>query len=224
MMEDKNLNNFVVKSLSISMNNDCFDIDTSDIVISTIKKELVSSIQRDCNKKLFDTKKFSYLDLRNKYGSLLNRSNLYDLVNMIMSSGYTNFITSANIASELQDSEHFKSIEFKGLFDKNSKSLRSTANTYLIGKLNNISVCVDPYMKWDDGRICLFNDVHFNLDKVKAHESIVASFSPRILIEYNIDYNISDSKLIFVIEDVNSETFNQYISLQRDIKIDNILD
>ena len=35
---------------------------------------------------------------------------------------------------------------------------------------------------------------------------------------------ISDSKLIFVIENENSEAYIQYKSLQRDIKIDNILD
>jgi len=46
----------------------------------------------------------------------------------------------------------------------------------------------------------------------------------RIVIEYNIDYNVGDSKLIFVIENEKSEAFKQYKWLQRDIKIDNILD
>jgi hypothetical protein len=60
---------------------------------------------------------------------------------------------------------------------------------------------------------------------MKAYETpYPGSFAPRIVIEYDIDYNVNDSKLFFVIEDETSEAFKQYKSLQRDIKIDNILD
>jgi hypothetical protein len=102
---------------------------------------------------------------------------------------------------------------------------RPSTLPYCCGKLDNrVEIYNDPYMKFNDGRICLFNQVEFNIGEMKAYDSTPGSLAPKIIIEYNIDYNVVDSKLIFVIEDETSEAYFQYKSLQRDIKIDNILD
>ena len=119
---------------------------------------------------------------------------------------------------------YYKSGSLKTWDDYNIAWLQATEGN--IDYINGfVEVYNDPYMRYDDGRICLFNEVEFNIGEMKAYETTqIGSLAPKIIIEYNVDYNVGDSKLIFVIENENSEAFKQYKSLQRDIKIDNILD
>lgn len=49
------------------------------------------------------------------------------------------------------------------------------------------------------------------------------SLNNRVLVSFDLDFNVGDSKLIFVIDDISSTAFNHYKSLQRDVKIDDIL-
>ena len=170
-------------------------------------------------KKAFDTAKFDYLDLRPDGSLMTGRTNLEKLVKMIISSGYKNVVTTGMIASELQDSRLFSPNGFQ------HASMSATSTFYNSGKLSDVNIWVDPYMKFNDGRLCLFNTVDVNIDSVELREVVTnASLTPRFIIQYKSDFMISDSKLIFVIENENSEAYNQYKSLQRDIKIDNILD
>jgi hypothetical protein len=222
MIENKNLNNFETRKFSVpvltsEMKNE-FNIDMGPHLVNAIKDEIGRDLNRLFTKKLFTTNKFDYLDLRPD-GSLSGRIHLEDLVILILSNDYKNLITSGHIASELQDSSFFS--PYMTTHDlKISNGLPEC-----FGKLGSIDVYNDPYMKFNDDIICLFNEVEFNIGEMKAYETTYpGSFAPRIVIEYDIDYNVNDSKLIFVIEDETSEAFKQYKSLQRDIKIDNILD
>ena len=222
MTINKSLNNF--ESYQVSMNNNssigtAFNIDVDQIIISTLISELNQNFIKRILKKTFDTSKFDYLDLRPDGSLMTGRANLEKLVNMIISSGYKNVVTTGLIASELQDSQFFSPNGFQ------HASMSATSTFYNLGKLSDMNIWVDPYMKFNDGRLCLFNTVDVNIDSVELREVIPsASLTPRFIIEYKSDFMISDSKLIFVIENENSEAYNQYKSLQRDIKIDNILD
>jgi hypothetical protein len=224
MIENKNLTNFETRKFSVpvltsEMKNEYLNIDMESILVKTIKDEINLDINRLFTKKLFTTSKFDYLDLRPN-GSLMNgRLHLEKLVGLILSNDYKNLITTTLISSELQDSSAFS------LYIK-TDNLKVSSLPDCFGKLGGrIDVYNDSYMKFNDGRICLFNEVEFNIGEMKAMEvPYQGSMTPRILIEYNIDYNVNDSKLIFVIEDEKSETYLQYKSLQRDIKIDDILD
>jgi hypothetical protein len=224
MYENKNLTNFETRKFSVpvltsEMKNEYLNIDMEPYLINAIKDEINRDIIRLFTKKLFTSQKFDYLDLRPD-GSLMNgRKYLEQLVSLITDDNYNNLITTGLISSELQDSISFSS--YITTHDFKTGGLPECS-----GKLGGIDVYNDPYMKFNDGRICLFNQVEFNIGEMKAYESYqVGSLSTRIIIEYDIDYNVNDSKIIFVIEDdENSEAFKQYKSLQRDIKIDNILD
>jgi hypothetical protein len=223
MIENKNLTNFETSKFSVpvltsEMKNQYLNIDMGPHLVNAIKDEIGRDLNRLFTKKLFTTNKFDYLDLRPD-GSLSSRIHLEDLVILILSNDYKNLITSGHISSELQDSFNFTPY----IFTENLKISNGLPECF--GKLGSIDVYNDPYMKFNDGIICLFNEVEFNIGEMKAYETTyTGSFAPRIVIEYDIDYNVGDSKLIFVIEDETSEAFKQYKSLQRDIKIDDILD
>ena len=224
MVENKNLTNFETKKFSIpvttsEMKNDYLNIDMGAQLINIIKNEISNNIIRTLTKRLFTTHKFDYLDLRPD-GSLMNgRKHLEQLVSLLTGDNYKNLITTVLIASELQDSSSFSPYV-------TTHDLKNGNEPQCYGKLGgSVEVYSDPYMKYNDGRICLFNAVEFNVGEMKAYETpYPGSLAPTIVIEYDVDYNVNDSKLIFVIEDETSEAFKQYKSLQRDIKIDNILD
>jgi hypothetical protein len=222
MVENKNLTNFETRKFSFpvltsEMKSEYLNIGMESHLINVIKNEINQDINKLFTKRLFTTNKFDYLDLRPD-GSLSGRIHLEDLVILILSNDYKNLITSGFIASELQDSSSFSPY-------MTTHDLKTNGLPECIGKLGSIDVYNDPYMKFNDGRICLFNQVEFNIGEMKAYETTqIGSLAPKIVIEYNVDYNVGDSKLIFVIENENSESYKQYKSLQRDIKIDNILD
>jgi len=223
MNVNKNLINFDKYQVSVNASADlalsAFNIDSSSLILNLLVDEVNQDFIKRILKKIFDTPKFDYLDLRPGGSLMTGRQHLDTLVNMILSSGYKNVVTTGLIASELQDSQFFNATSIQ------SASLSKTSTFYTAGKLSDVNIWVDPFMKFNDGRLCLFNTVDINVDNFDLKEIIPAmSITPRLMIEYNFDFLVSDSKLIFVIEDENSEAYKQYKSLQRDIKIDNILD
>jgi len=224
MIENKNLTNFETRKFSVpvltsEMKNEYLNIDMEPHLVNAIKNEISNNIIRTLTKRLFTTQKFDYLDLRPCGSLMTGRKHLEQLVSLLTGDNYNNLITTGLIASELQDSSSFSPY-------MTTHDLKNGGEPQCYGKLGgSVEVYSDPYMKFNDGRICLFNEVEFNIGEMKAYETpYPGSFAPRIVIEYDIDYNVGDSKLIFVIEDETSEAFKQYKSLQRDIKIDNILD
>jgi hypothetical protein len=213
MNENKLLSNFELNRLSIpvttiEMKND-YNIsykDIENILVTTIKNEISSNFIKKINKGILNTNNFDYIDLR--------KGDIDELVNLILSSGYKNLITNANISSELKNSPLFNLI-----YQKNSKNSRIN----IVGNLGGITdIYYDPYISYNDDRILLFNQIEFNINNMVAYENN-STFAPRVNIEYNFDYKVGDSKLIFIIRDENSETYRKYIKLQRDYKIDNIL-
>ena len=224
MVENKNLTNFETRKFSVpvltsEMKNEYLNIDMEPHLINVIKNEISQDVNKLFNKKLFATNKFDYLDLRPDGSLMTGRKHFEKLVSLILSNNYKNLITTGLISSELQDSVAFMPY-------MTTHDLKTSGLPECCGKLGgSVDVYIDPYMRYDDGRICLFNEVEFNIGEMKAYETTqIGSLAPKIVIEYNVDYNVGDSKLIFVIENENSEAFKQYKSLQRDVKIDNILD
>jgi hypothetical protein len=150
---------------------------------------------------------------------MTGRGHLEKLAQMIYQSGYKNVVTTSNIASELMDSAYFSSNGFQ------HASMSSTSTFYNSGSLNGVKIWVDGYMKWNDGRLCLFNTVDVNIGDVEISDYVSpGNINVSTKIEYEFDLLVDDSMLIFVIENENSEAYMQHKSLQRDIKIDNILE
>ena len=222
MKVNKNLNNFIIKQVSMKNNSGigtAFNIDVSSVVVSSLINELNQDLVKNIFKSLFNTPKFDYLDLRPDGSLMTGRVHLDKLVQMIYQSGYKNVVTTGLIASELQDSPYFSSNGFQ------NASMNATSTFYNSGSLHGVKIWVDPYMKFNDGRLCLFNEVDINIEDVNIVEVInPGDMHTTFRIQYKSDFIVNDSKLLFVIENENSEAYSQYKSLQRDIKIDNILD
>jgi hypothetical protein len=219
MVENKNLINFETRKFSVPVLTSEMKSEYLPHLINVIKNEINQDVNKLFTKRLFTTNKFDHLDLRPDGSLMTGRKHLEQLVTLILGNDYNNLITTGLISSELQDSAAFMPY-------MTTHDLKTSGLPECYGKLSDrVEVYNDPYMRYDDGRICLFNEVEFNIGEMKAYETTqIGSLAPKIVIEYNVDYNVGDSKLIFVIENENSEAYKQYKSLQRDIKIDNILD
>lgn len=220
MKVNKNLTNFNKNQVSLNNNSGigtAFNINVDSIVVSTLINELNQDFIRTILKSMFNTPKFDYLDLRPD--GMTGRVHLEKLVQMIYQSGYKNVVTTGMIASGLQDSQYFSSNGFQ------HASMSSASTFYHTGILHGVNIFVDPFMRYNDGRLCLFNEVDINIESVDLVEVINPGDTQSTFnISCKSDFLVNDSKLILVIENENSEAFKQYKSLQRDIKIDNILD
>ena len=147
MKINKNLNNFHNRHIYTKVNFGAdFNIDITSAVVSKLINELNQDLIQNVLKSMFNTVMFDYLDLRPDGSLMSGRVYLEKLAQMIYQSGYKNVVTTGHIASELMNSVYFSS---------NGKMLWFQHVFYNIGSLNGVSVWVDSYMKFNDGRLCL---------------------------------------------------------------------
>jgi hypothetical protein len=220
----KNLTNFQRFQFSVALidpsSMSSLGLDIEEKTFSVIKNELVMDLNKRVLKDVFNTRKFEYLDLRPS-GSLMytnvhqTQRRLFDLI-MNSKEDYTNIITTGMIASALSDLAEF-------IPTPNSTETRS-GQPYKAGRILDLNVWVDPFMSFNDGRIALFKDIEVDMRNIKSSMIQQATIAPRLLVDYELAFNVGDSKLIFVIDDTTAGTFEKYKSLQRDIKINDILD
>lgn len=221
MVINKRLKNFNRRRLSIPfMSEDMrlIGVNIEQKIISIAKNQINSDIHKTITKSLFDTTKFDYLDLRPD-GSIQNgRVFLEKLFDLILINDYKNLITTGSICSKLCNSQFFRAYA-------NTDEAKIPNGLDRVGNLSGkVDIYIDPYMKFNDGRICLFNEVEVNIEGMMSQQVVnPVTLQTNTLIKYDLSHHVWDSKLIFVIEDENSESFSQYKSLQRDIKIDKVL-
>lgn len=200
-----------------------FGLDIEEKTISVVRDEVNSVLSREVFSQIFNTRKFEYLDFRSSGGLMMGTNTHQDtrtLLNLIMccKDDYKNIVTTGALGSCLQDLAEFVPTV------NNAFASSGAGKTYKIGSIYDLSIWVDPYMKFDDGRMALFGDIDINIIDVSSSIQLQATIHPRLIIEYKLDVNIvNGSKLIFVIDNESSIGFQQYKSLQRDIKIDNVL-
>lgn len=220
MSIDKNLTPFERKKISINLTTvetKLLNLDIESELVSVVRNQINQDISKNIINKLFDTQSFDYLDLRPNGSIMSGRAHLEKLVGLILNNDYKNLITTGLISSQLMDSSAFSAAYMV------TDDVKISGRPECLGKLGGrIDVYNDPYMKFNDGRICMFKEVYYNIGDIKSYMSN-SQYAPQFVVEYEISYNVGDSKLIFVIEDENSEAFNQYKSLQRDIKINKII-
>jgi hypothetical protein len=182
-----------------------------EIYVSTIIKEVKQSIEKNLVKEL--EKSSLLIDYINLIGlSELQSSN--EILDIIVRSGYSNCITTSKISSMIRDSRIFEptnwtSLGIDGLISSNISK---------IGTFNNVDIYLDALIKYNDDIIILFNKHDINLELVDI------SFATNLAIEYNLGFNILDSKVYYTIDDTSSKHYNEIISRNRDEKIDYILD
>lgn len=217
---NKNLNNFNKYQMSVSLSNG--DISRfEEQIFPVIKNEFTNGVYNKIISKLFDTRKFDYIDFRGsglsldflKIGDIRK---IYDLT-MNCKEEYTDIISSGSMVSVLGDLSQFMPYAY-------NQSSASSGGVYKCGTISGLNVWIDPYMRYDDTRIVLFKSVEVNIDKITSLIQSQHTFTPSLLIECDLSYDVGDSKLIFVIDRESSTGFQAFKSLQRSIKIDDILD
>jgi hypothetical protein len=220
---DDSLSNFESNTISIAITIDEKEsirnnsgILIEEHVFSLLVAEINQHIYKEITKKLFDTAKFDYIDL-NK-GNYINQMQAQiSIVDKIVENKqeYSSLIATGMISSELYDVDGFNVTPINN----------SGAMIYPTGNLMGIGVYVDPYMRYNDGLICLLDKVRINVKDFEFKTDFsVATFAPRTLVKYDLSIDVGDSKIIFIIGSDFEDTSGQLKKLRRDIKINNILD
>jgi hypothetical protein len=189
------------------------DVDIWTEWMGRIKDDFRVSVHSMSMKKIFGSDMFSSID----YRGISDRDYSIDLVHEITKRQYKNVLVSPKIAALIQDTAFF-------IPDANI-GRGSLSSCYRIGSIfSNKDIYVNPYLKWDDMRVCLFNDVFANIEEVRADVQNEATFRPRIMIEFEFDFNCGPSEVLYLRDDEYPNIDPFIVPLLRDIKINEILD
>lgn len=194
-------------------------VDSEQITFNLIKSEFNQTIYKKILNSLFDTKNSYFLDLRNEFNADKGRKVIGTLSDKFSNHDFKNIVTNGAVASDIMDTSVF-STTFNTANVQNSGGL-----VYMFGSLMGRDSYIDPFMKYDDTRICLFNKVELNIKNIELYNiSSVATFAPRMVFEVEFSYEVNESKVVYIINDENSEAYSKYKQNLREEKINEILD
>jgi hypothetical protein len=211
----KHLRCFETKSIS---SNFPIYLPSSDIDIwaewmSRMKEDFRRSIHYMSMKKIFSSDTFSTLD----YRGITDRDYSIELVHEIAKSQYKNVLVSPKIGALIQDTAFF--------MPDASKDRGSLSSCYRIGSIfSHKDIYVDPFLKWDDMRVSLFDDIFVNIEDVHADVRNESSFRPKILLEFKFDFNCGPSEVFYLQDDECPNLDSNIVTLLREKKIKGILD
>ena len=94
---------------------------------------------------------------------------------------------------------------------------------YEIGRYLDFDAYCDPYLKYSDDGIYLFDDFNFNIDNFKYEIVDEQTFTPRLKITYDFYYDSPNSDTVYLIDDEFQKSLPILISQMRDEKIDQLL-
>jgi hypothetical protein len=213
--KDISLNNFKRFEVSVSNQFNIPGIDMDSMINKLLYSEVESNIHKEVFNRITDTSNFDYIDY---IGKNIDDGQLYKkIVDIILSSNYYHIIVNSQIGSIIQDSTNF---HFQKQFS--NTSINTSSSPYIIGSIGYAKIFVNPYMKFTDNRLIMFNGSWLNLENlIKTDNS--ASFNNQIKFNFEVDIKTSDSKVVFIIDSEKSEGYLQYKSLLRENKIDKIL-
>jgi len=189
------------------------DIDVWTQWVCTIKEDFRRSIHSMSMKKIFDSENISPLD----YRGISDRDYPVDLVHEIAKRTYKNVLVSPKIGALIQDTVFF-------IPDMN-KDRGSFSSCYRIGTIfSHKDIYVDPFLKWDDMRVCLFNDIFVNIEGFQTDIRSEVTFNAKILMEFRFDINCGLSEVLYLRDDESTNIDPVLTAIFRDRKINGILD
>lgn len=212
---DKNLRNF--KSISVSMSlpqNEVAGIKIDDDrILGTIFNEITQNIYKIILREVASNTTNTFIDLRNEE----HRGKMIDkLSTSVQREDYKYCVTNPRLASEISDSVGF---HFSNLQNRSTNG----SFVYLTGKLTSKDVYVDPYMRYNDYKMFLFDDISLNVENFSATIKHDATFIPRLIVKYDYDFLVSPGKTINVIDLENQEALLELKAEHREQQIDKIL-
>lgn len=216
---NKGLSNFEKIRFSFAVPSVTDLVDSEKITLDLIRSEFNQMIYKKILNSLFDTDNYYFLDLRNEFNADKGRKVIDILSDNFSNHDFKNIVTNGGVAADIMDTTAF-SATFNTANVQNSGGL-----VYIFGSLMGRDSYVDPFMRYDDTRICLFNKVDLNIKNIELYNiSHEATFAPRIVFEVEFSYKVNESKVVYVINDENSEAYSKYKQNLREEKINEILD
>jgi hypothetical protein len=199
--------NSVNISVSIELNDEYIEQ-----FVFKIKEEILRALYKFIFKEMKSNNKF--IDLRNlKFTEKLNRTSLF-----LSQFKYKNLVSCGRLSAELQDSLSFHFSKMK-----TNPWSGSSHDIYKVGKYLDFEAYVDPYLKWDEEMIYLFNDIRFNINNFQYEVRSEATFQPKLVISYDFYFEIGDNEIVYIIDDEFQKSLPILLSQMRDEKIDKLL-
>lgn len=199
-------------SISMEMLNSLnYHLNAQFYIDDILSNEIVSNIQKLIFKKENYKNNYCFLDARNKSESDIS-INLSHIVN-----SYQNkiLLSSPKIAQLLS---------YHPLFSHTFSHSTGIGNLVsIVGHAGNTKVMVNNLLKYDDNFISIFDgvEVSIKVDQVRIVDE--STFSPRTVVDILFDYNIINSKILYLIENKDSEFYSEFLLQIRDEKINSII-
>lgn len=224
IVENQLLRNFTKHQISFGApigKISAFGVDIDLHIANSIKIEFYQSVMKTIIKELFKTDDYDFVDFSSEEidsSFLLDMRHAIEIYEKILENNYKNLITNGGLGYILQDCSQFQVCPMR-------VSLNHSGVVYPIGKLGVYDVFIDPYTRFNDDRICLFDKVQINISNLYFNIIDESTFNPRYVLTYEMDFYINSvPKLLYVFTDKNSDNYKCVISKNRDIKIDKLLD
>ena len=212
---DKNLRNFKTITVSMSLpQNEVAGIKIDDDrILGTIFNEITQNIYKIILREVATNTSNTFVDLRNeqRHGKVIEK-----LCTSIQVEDYRYCVTNPRLASDISDSAGF---HFSNLQNRSTNG----SFVYLTGKLGDKDVYVDPYMRYNDYKIFLFDEISLNVENFTAEIRHESTFIPRLIVKYDYDFLVSPGKTINVIDLVNTDALLELKAEHREQQIDKIL-
>lgn len=176
--------------------------------VSQVRHEVFRTLYKYIFKEIKSNNKF--LDLRNiKFPESVTNTSLF-----LSQFKYKNLLTNGRISAELQDSPSFHFSKMKA---------NPSSDIYEIGNYLNFEAYCDPYLRYNEEEIYLFDDIRFNINNFQYEVVNEATFTPKLKVRYDFYFEISDNEIIYVVDDEFQKSLPILISQMRDEKIDQLL-
>ena len=191
-----------------------FNIDFNSEVNSVILNEMRITIVRNITKQMISNNNFLLIDFMNKK----NMSDRNPIFSSVLSGvKYKNLVTNSRISTEIGDSSLFH-------FDSFDKTKHHTAITYKTGKFLNLNSYCDPYLKYSEETIVLFDDILFNITDFNLYEDESFNIPRRNRVDFTLSWSNPNYRLVYYIDDEFNKSLPIVKSIIRDKKIDELLD
>lgn len=219
---DKSLTNFTKYSISSSLPPEMKDlrIDFEEEYSNVLSKEISNSIYKYIYSILSSTKNIDFIDLReysqNKAINGINSSNF--ICHSLSTYNFKNLITSSGNIMNLEDSPVFK---YDPIDTK--LSLSNSNSVSKIGSFLGLDTYIYHYLKYQETSFLLFDDVRINYQLKEVRMIDEATFAPRIVVDYLFDMSVGESIVVYPIYNEQDEAYRKYLSISREIKINDIL-
>ena len=216
---DKSLTNFTKYSISSSLSPEMKDsvIDFEEEYSNVLLSEISNSIYKYIYVTLSSTKNIDFIDLRGYQGGSIGGINSSNFICHSLSTyNFKNLITSGGNIVSLEDSPVFK-------YDTMDKLSLTTNVVNKIGSFLGLDAYMYHYLKYNDTWFLLFDDVKINyqLKELRVIES--HTFTPKIVVDYLFDISVGESIVVYPIYSEQDESYRKYLSISREIKINDIL-